>query len=128
MLLALPVDMVASGQLHDDVLRKAYPQYAHIPFEKPRGNRRDPKRLRATTQELARLLTHTYPTSLVRPTFLLPRLGVRFCSLGHGAIGSWWLSLIIYLVVLDAVANQGAVAARNVSWERAERQTVVVGE
>ena len=110
MLLSLPSSMVASGKLHDDVIFAQFPEYAHIPFERKfRDNTNLPRSIRSTTNELIMLFASGGPSHLVRSKFVLPRLGARYLSFGHGDAGNWWLPLVVFLKLLDSVAFQGAI-------------------
>jgi asparagine synthase (glutamine-hydrolysing) len=85
-LLALPPDMTIGKTLHDEVIAKAYPQFAGIPYAAP------PPR-RATWQarrEALSVLVAVRRDTFWRKSHLIPRLGIAVargkCSLNLGRI------------------------------------------
>lgn len=104
---ALPVEFNLRGWLHDEVIKKAYPQYAHILFEPPDpmiGT--DVRRVRRTTWDLIRYLSVERPTYLFRPEFYLPRLTARALPLGYGH-GRLQVDLLVYLTQLESILKNG---------------------
>ena len=102
-LTSLPASMFLDHQLHTDAIARAYPKFAHIPYEKKGrsvGNRGHFRRL---ALEVGRYyLAHSSP--LIRTSSLLPRL-VRSLALGHESI-IWLSALAIYLGQLESVTQQ----------------------
>ncbi len=121
-LASLPVEMIRGNAFHDEVIRRAYPEYADIPFEKkPNPPTYDPAHFRATTRELTAFVLHHRPWRLIKPGFMASRLMQRAATLGFSAGGIWYIPLVVYLTLLDAVAYQGALGAQPdaLDWDEA---------
>lgn len=107
LLASLPASFNLGGWLHDEVIAKAYPKYAHIPFEpKNPAIAKNPVRMRKTTWDLGRYLASEQPNYLLRPAFYLPRLIARALAFGHSGRG---LSIpyIVYLTQLESILTRG---------------------
>lgn len=74
-LASLPAEIQLEGRLHTDTIRRAYPRYAHIPFEDKNSpaveSRRQYIRFR---KDLVSYVTMEKPSALFRRTPLMPRL------------------------------------------------------
>ncbi len=99
-LTSIPAVGLLDLQLHTETIRRAYPQYAHIPFGGWSGPRvEDRMHVRRFARELVwYVLTHL-PSDLVGLRDLLPRL-IRRCVDGIDPIGARY-SLAPYLLQLE---------------------------
>src|SRR6266850_838039 len=101
-LASLPASTFLDHQLHTDTIARAYPQFAHIPYEKKNYSVANRRHFRRFTLEVCKYyLAHSSP--LIRKSSLLPRL-VRCLALGHESI-TWLSALAVYLGQLESVEH-----------------------
>lgn len=104
-LASLPATMLLNRRLHTDTIRRAYPRYADIPYDRrliSTGMRR--AQTRRLAWELARYaLTHV-PSRLVRGPYLVPRLAF---GLATGKMTGAVDPLVPYLLQLGSVVHTG---------------------
>lgn len=99
-----PASMYLDYQLHTDAITRAYPQFAHLPYEKADFSRLVPSHFRQFAFEVSRYHLTRRSRSL-RDGFMWSRL---LASLAFGRAGIVWLSsLTIYFAQLDHLANGG---------------------
>jgi hypothetical protein len=104
---SLPVSFNMGSWFHDEVLEKAFPQYADIPFELPNPPlTSSAAHARRTTRELVRYGLHVRPSYLVKGGFLWPRLLRRLASLGLAAGDTWFVPTTVYLMQLESVLTR----------------------
>ncbi len=102
-LASLPASLFLDHQLHTDAIARAYPQYAHVPYEKKNYavvNRRHYRRL---ALDVGRYYLAQRSTA-IRESFLLPRL--LKCAVGGDEAITWLAPLTIYLSQLESIARQ----------------------
>jgi len=105
-LLSLDVSFNTGTWFHDEVIAKAYPGYAHIPFEIPNSAlTRGALVTFRTTQELAALCLSERPKMMLKDKFIWPRLLVRFASLGYSTAGAWFVPRVVYFLMLERCAR-----------------------
>lgn len=101
-LASLPASIFLDHQLHTDTIARAYPQFAHIPYEKKNHSVVNRGHYRRFALEVGKYcLAHSSP--LIRKSFLLPRL-VRCFALGHESI-TWLSAVAVYLGQLESVEH-----------------------
>lgn len=96
-LLSLEGDEYGPAGLHDEVILKAYPEWADIPFES-HGNAHGHKLF--SSREIFRLFGVLSKSRLANKTFVLSRLVASALKGSHEDM-SWWLSKTINLVGLE---------------------------
>lgn len=104
---SLPASFNMGRWFHDEVLEKAFPQYADIPFELTNPPLTySPSHARQTTRELIALGLHVKPHYLVRGDFLWPRLAMRMATFGWTTRDSWFIPMVVYLAELESIVTQ----------------------
>lgn len=107
-LLGLPARGYGAPGFHDEVIRRAFPEYAQIPYQSVKQITRSP-RARATLGDSLSYLACCWTAlraSLVRPRFVAIR-AARILALQDVSRDEWWLQQIVYLLGLrDAQAGQ----------------------
>lgn len=89
----------AASAFHDEAIRRAYPQYADIPFgTKWRGHR--PYDLRTIAEMIA--ATATRPPRMMRASYLLPRLARGLLDPTYIRSAAELTPIVCYLTQLDA--------------------------
>lgn len=97
-----PARMYLDYQLHTDAIARAFPEFAHVAYEKKDYSRVNHNHFRKFTLEVSRYHLTRRSTSL-RDSFLLSRL---LANLAFGRGGITWLSPVtIYFAQLEALAN-----------------------
>lgn len=97
-----PASMFLDYQLHIDTIARAYPEFAHIPYEQKGYSVVDHSNFRRFALEVSRYHL-TQRSSLLRDGFLFSRLLV---NLAFGRQGITWLSpLTIYLAQLENLVS-----------------------
>ena len=105
-LLSLDISFNTGTWFHDEVISKAFPQYRHIPFEKPDSPlTRNRKLTFKSSRDLARLCKNESTGYLLRKDFLWKQLAIRLGSLGYSTRGAWLLPKIVYFLVLEHVVS-----------------------
>ena len=98
---------------HTDAIHRAFPQYAHLPFEDKRAAPRDATahNVRFTADAGRSLLKHAHiPMQLLNRAYVLPRALGATLSLRWGATRSWFAIVSLYLMQLELAAG-GRIAA-----------------
>lgn len=111
LLTSLPVEMYADRRFHTQAIHRAFPEYAHIPFE---GKKRTP----ASNPRLylmrnwMKLLTHalTRGGGLLNVRYIAPRL-LAYALLGE-AKPVWYDSAAIYMIQLNEAIARAQLSAR----------------
>jgi hypothetical protein len=104
---SLPASHLVGRQFHIDVLHRAFPEYAHLPFSAGWGEgppRRDPWFMRRFA---AGLIGHVAVKKSVflRRGYLVPRLAKRIWD-GSDGVRQYFPRVILYLHQLEAVCAQ----------------------
>ena len=103
-LASLPASLFLDHQLHTDAIARAYPQFAHLPYEQKNYSVVNRGHFRRFTLEVGQYyLAHSSP--LIRKSSLLPRL-IQCFALGHESI-TWLSALAVYLGQLDSLEHSG---------------------
>jgi asparagine synthase (glutamine-hydrolysing) len=108
-LVSLPGSMLENRQFHPDTIRRAYPQYAHLPFASGWGEGPPRKDRWFNRRFAAGVLAQTVlngPSALIRRKYLAPRL-VRRVWDGSNGLRSYNPELILYLFQLERAAAGG---------------------
>lgn len=109
-LTSLPANMLLDKKFHIDTIRRAYPRYANIPFDKECNVK--PLDAREHNSQFTKALAwyvftrNKQPSQLMRNHYFIPRL--VYCLVNRSYRESfWWLSppLILYLFQLEMVAG-----------------------
>ncbi|UGQ46933.1 asparagine synthase-related protein [Massilia endophytica] len=97
LLASLPLAMVADHTLHSEAIARAYPEWAHLPYENKQALSPSAAALDARfARRLARSLL-ARPSPLVRGGFLWPRLLGCLASERVASGSGWYASLALYL-------------------------------
>jgi hypothetical protein len=102
LLAALPASLLLDRALHTDAIAKAWPQYAHVPYERKGMKMQDRGAARALARDLARIIVGERLRRWVRPSAVLP--GVGATVLDGSAERLWHTPLLVYLDQITAVA------------------------
>lgn len=106
-LVSLPAAMLADHTFHSDTLRRAYPQYAQIPYEDKKAAPADTFDCNARFgRELAWRLLPGMPSRMMRNGFLFPRLLASLLSRRFSASTIWHTPLALYLHQLESLSQQ----------------------
>lgn len=106
-LVSLPAAMLADQTFHTDTLRRAYPQYAHIPYEDKKAPPVESFAAKAQFgRELAWHLLPGMPSSMMSNGFLFPRVLASLLSRRFSASTIWHSPLALYLHQLESLSQQ----------------------
>jgi asparagine synthase (glutamine-hydrolysing) len=105
---AIPATVLLSHELHSETIRRAFPQYAGIPFENKSvtwGGPKPPYPTYAADVLYYMLKSKTFGGKLMRSSYLIPRL---LACLATRKYKGWWPhpSLFLYLFQLDMFRNR----------------------
>jgi hypothetical protein len=100
-LMALPVDLVIDRQFQPDALRRAYPQFADIPYESQTTRARAAGFARRVALELAAAALRG--SALVRKEYVASRAALAFAK-GVAAL-LWFLPLVVWLDQIEALSE-----------------------
>ena len=103
-LASIPAKTFLDHQLHTDTIARAYPQFAHVPYEQKNHTVGNRGHYRRYTLEVGKYCL-AHPSPLIRKSFLLPRLA-RCLALGHESI-TWLSALGVYLGQLESLQDNG---------------------
>jgi asparagine synthase (glutamine-hydrolysing) len=106
LLAALPARLLMDRALHTDAIAKAWPQYAHVPYERKGMKVHDRRAARTIAQQLMRIVSRQHVRQWLRPSALLPALAATVLD-GNGE-RLWHVPLLLYLdqtITLAAAAN-----------------------
>jgi asparagine synthase (glutamine-hydrolysing) len=111
-LLSLPPEIVSERlsrgdiSFHSDAIHRAYPRFAHIPFETDSAPHTDATtHNQSLTVAVARhLLRRARPFRLMRTTYLLPRLAYTLASRRYASSSRWLATSALYLSQLEDAA------------------------
>lgn len=102
LLAALPASLLMDRALHTDAIAKAWPHYAHVPYERKGLKVQDRAAARASARELARVVLTDRLRKWVRPAALLP--GLAATALDGNAERLWHTPLLVFLDQITAAA------------------------
>jgi hypothetical protein len=103
-LASLPTSFLLDRQFHTDAILRAYPKYAHIPFEnKSRPGTDVTSRRRQFGKALSRRLLPRLPSTLMRNGFLLPRLVAGLVNDKYAKESMWYAPTVLYLHQLETL-------------------------
>jgi len=106
----LPASILMDRTLHTEALARAWPQYAHVPYERKGLTTPDRASGRALARALARVVMRDDVRRWIRPSGLLP--GVAASALDGRADRLWHASLLFYLAHLAEVATSSSCGPR----------------
>ncbi|MEX0686556.1 MAG: hypothetical protein WD267_13960 [Balneolales bacterium] len=104
----LPIEYLLDGNFHSDTIRRAYPEFAHIPFESKNSVISEievNKVYSGFGRELARYLMIKRPSRYLRNTFLRSALLPSLISKRYGAFTRRFTTMALYLQQLDAMTR-----------------------
>ncbi|SFU46374.1 hypothetical protein SAMN05216417_104136 [Nitrosospira multiformis] len=105
-LTSLPVAMLEDQTFHTDTILRAYPQYAHIPYEDKKAPNVDASGSKAVFgRALARYLLLRKPSHFMRNSFLMPRLFLALLSSRSSTSTGWYAPLALYLYQLESFSR-----------------------
>lgn len=112
-LVSLPVTMLADHTFHTDTILRAYPQYAHIPYQGQLVPQRDYHDRNAHLllnaqfgRDFAKYLLFSKPSKIMRNSFLFPRLLASLTSQKVSASATWYAPIALYLHQLEFLPQQ----------------------
>lgn len=104
---SLPGSMVEGKTFHTDTIRRAYPQYAHIPYSDAKGrelqNRWTYRKFAFDTLRYS--LSHS-TSNLVNYVWLMPRLVRCIFDVKYSSSIEWLAPLAIYLLELETLSRE----------------------
>ncbi|MEX0928957.1 MAG: asparagine synthase C-terminal domain-containing protein [Balneolales bacterium] len=107
-LTSLPVEMLLTQDFHTETIRRAYPAYAHIPFESKASNKLDydfHRVFAAFGRELTWYLLLQRPSRYMRNTFLRSALLPSILSTRYSSFTRRFTTLALYLQQLDTLSR-----------------------
>lgn len=106
-LTTLPARFLLEHPFHTEAISKAYPEYRHIPFAHAPSPFVDPGHIRAQFfRSVAKRLLPRLPSSLMRSSFLLPRLLAALANDRIATRGMWYSPLLLYLHQLESLSRR----------------------
>ena len=108
-LAALPASVQMDRTLHTEAIARAWPRFAHVPYERKGAAVRDPR----ATRRLARTLTPIAARGArrwIRAAGVLPRLAAA--AIDGRPERLWNAALLFYVDHIAEVASAGAAASR----------------
>jgi hypothetical protein len=102
LLAALPASLLMDRTLHTEAIAAAWPQYAHVPYERKGMKEQDRGAARTLARDLTRTVLSEPLREWVRPAALLP--GLTATMLDGNAERLWHAPLLLYLHQIRAVA------------------------
>lgn len=108
-LMTLPGSYFLGCTFHAEVIRRAYPEFAHLPFAQKAPFVHDGAATARFARELARhfFLRHKPKRQFVRRAFLAPRLASCLLSKRYAASTYWYAPLAYYLLGLESRCGCG---------------------
>jgi len=110
-LVSVDESMMAGNRLHDETIRRAYPQHADIPFEdatlKATFTNFDRTYYRTSRKEFASYLMRRGWSGLdaVRPQYLFPKLLLEWSQ--NVAASPWYMRTALHAIEVDALRRVG---------------------
>jgi hypothetical protein len=111
-LVSLPLAMLEDHTFHSDTISRAYPQYAHIPYEAKIIPAPDHRELKMQSllfakfgHDFAKYLLSTKSSGLLRNGFLFPRSVASLINQKICASTVWYAPMALYLHQLDALSK-----------------------
>jgi hypothetical protein len=106
-LVSLPSGMLLDHRFHDDVIARAFPGFADIPYARNIAPHSDDRRQRAHfMREVARRLLLRRPSHIMKN--IAPRAKMLASLMSGGHVVPWVSPLIIYLDQLEALVGESA--------------------
>lgn len=105
----LPVDLLLEQNFHSDTIRRAYPDYAHIPFEKKiryKGDWDENLVYAAFGKELTRYLLMKRPSRFMRNILLRSAMMPAMISNRYASFTRRFTTLALYLQQLDSLSRK----------------------
>ena len=108
-LVSLPVAMLADHAFHTDTISRAYPQYAHIPYQgeiaQDDGHDLNAHLLLKAqfSRDVAKYMLFTKPSRMMRNSYLFPRLLASLVSRKFSAHAIWYTPTALYLRQLESL-------------------------
>ena len=101
---ALPAELLMDRALHTDAIARAWPQHAHLPYERKGLTIDDRWAQRALAAALARAVVRDSSRSMLRRAALLPRLMATVADGAHHRL--WHATLVLYLDQIAALRDR----------------------
>ncbi len=106
---SLPARMVLDHQFHTDTIRRAYPDYAQIPYGAKAAKVENRKLARQFAWEMVGYTLARRSSRTIRYAYVLPRL-LRCLLDQHYSSSIFWLGpAVLYLLQLETLARRGSV-------------------
>jgi hypothetical protein len=94
----LPLSIVGTGDFHDEVIRRAYPEYAGVPFEPKEANPGDARALHATfARRLGLMLSAQRECPYLNTRWVIPRMLWSVLSSRYGSDTGWFAQWVLWL-------------------------------
>ena len=107
---ALPAQLLMDRALHTDAIAKAWPRYAHVPYERKGTTVQDRGVARTVAQQLIGIAVGRHFRQWMRSSALLPPLAATVLD-GNGE-RLWHAALLLYLDQIIAVAAAASAVPR----------------
>jgi hypothetical protein len=104
---SLPGSLVVGEDLHTEVIRRAYPKYAHIGFEDPNARPCPDFAFFGAWARKALQYVLKHDSKFVRKTYVVPRLIRCMVDKRYNPSISWIAPMTTYLLQLEETATQG---------------------
>ncbi len=111
-LASLPAELIVSHTFHTEAIHRAYPEYAHVPFEDKKARQYDFSALHARFARDFSSAAAFRPTKLLRNGSLNVRLLLSRLSSSFGAANFWFLHRASWVYQLEMLASGGAAHLR----------------
>jgi hypothetical protein len=105
---SLPGSSVVGADLHTEVIRRAYPKYAHIGFEDPNARPCPDFAFFGAWARKALQYVLKHDSKFVRKTYVVPRLIRCMVDKRYSPSISWIAPMTTYLLQLEETAAQGS--------------------
>ncbi|MGH9557030.1 MAG: asparagine synthase-related protein [Terriglobales bacterium] len=102
---ALPARSIIGTGLHTEVIHKAYPQYAHLPFEDEAAPRRPNHSFYRRFARKTLQYVGLHRSAWLRNTYLIPRLMRCLADSSYSGSISWLAPTAIYLLQLEELVR-----------------------
>ena len=102
---SLPARMLLEGQFHTKTIQVTYPRYAEVPYENKSPEVDARSHFRRYARELTGYALARRSTSVIRRSYLVPRLLRYLVDGGYSFAVSWLATRTIFLLQLERLTN-----------------------
>jgi hypothetical protein len=99
---SLPIELTIDGELHTEVIQKAYPQWQHLPFEAKQAILQpDTSSFRKFGREILNYVYSRNGVKFTRRSFVVPRVLRILLDADYSQSINWFAPQTVYLVQLE---------------------------